>query len=313
MNLYDVIIIGSGPAGLSAGIYAGRSTLKTLLIEKEKAGGQIVITGEIENYPGSEHPESGPSLIKKMEDQATRFNVERAFDEIVEVNLEGTTKVLKGKKGEYHAKAVIIATGAFPRLLGCPGEAEFTGKGVSYCATCDAAFFEDLEVYVVGGGDSAVEESLHLAKFARKVTIIQMMDHLTAAKSYQKKAEANPKIHYMFNSAVQSLHGDEGILDRIVVKNLKTEEITELKADEEDGTFGLFVFIGFIPNAKLFEGKVELDRGYVVADENMKTNVPGVFVAGDVRVKALRQVVTAAADGAIAAVMAEKYIESLED
>ena len=307
-TLYDVIIIGGGPAGLSAGIYAGRGLLKTLVIEKGKHGGQAAITNEIDNYPGAILDETGPSLIEKMYKQAERFNVEFVSDNISDVKLDEDVKTLVGDKGSYTAKTVVIATGAFPRLLGCKGEKELTGKGVSYCATCDAAFFEELEVYVVGGGDSAVQEAMFIARFARKVTIIQNLPELTAAKSLQKKVLEDPKFSFVYNSVVEELRGDEGLLDTIVVKNEQTGELTEFKADEEDGTFGLFVFIGLIPQTEIFNDQVEMDRGYIPTDENMRTNVKGVYAVGDCRIKPLRQVVTAAADGAIAAMDIEKLL-----
>ncbi len=305
--IYDVIIIGSGPAGLAAGLYASRARLNTLIIEKEKAGGQIVSTDEVANYPGSVENATGPSLVKRMEDQVKEFGAETVLDTITEVNFEEKIKVLKGEKGEYQAKTIIIATGANPRLIGCPGEKELTGRGVSYCATCDAAFFEDLEVFVIGGGDTAVEEGMYLTKFARKVTIVHRRDELRAAKSIQEKAFANEKMAFMWDSVVEEIKGD-GIVESMVVKNVKTGELTEIVADEDDGTFGIFPFVGFIPATKLFDGKVNLEKGYIPTDDNMKTNVDGVFAAGDCRVKSLRQVVTATADGAIAAVQAEKYI-----
>jgi len=307
-NLYDVIIIGGGPAGLSAGLYAGRGLLKTLIIERMQHGGQAAMTNEIDNYPGAAADETGPSLIEKMLDQAKRFGVEFASDDIISVDLEGDIKTLSSKKNTYKAKAVIIASGAHPRLLGCRGEQELTGKGVSYCATCDAAFFEELEVYIVGGGDSAVQEAMFIARFARKITFIQNLPELTAAKSLQQKVLADPKYNFVYNSVVQELRGDEGLLDTIVVKNEKTNEITEFKADEEDGTFGLFVFIGLIPRTEIFEDKIKMDRGYILTDENMRTNIPGVYAVGDCRIKPLRQVVTAAADGAIAAFDIEHYL-----
>nr|WP_201767837.1 thioredoxin-disulfide reductase [Schnuerera ultunensis] len=310
--MYDVVIIGAGPAGLAAGLYASRARLKTLILEKEKAGGQIVSTAEVANYPGSIEDATGPTLVARMVEQAEEFGAERVLDTIKEVELEGKIKVLKGEKGEYQAKTVIIATGANPRPIGCPGEKELTGRGVSYCATCDAAFFEDMEVYVVGGGDTAVEEGMYLTKFARKVTIIHRRDELRAAKSIQEKAFSNDKMHFMWDSVVEEIKGD-GIVESMVVKNVKTGELTEVFADEDDGTFGIFPFIGFIPATELFIGKVELKDEYIVTDEDMKTNIPGVFAAGDVRVKSLRQVVTATADGAIAAVQAEKYINEVFD
>ena len=307
-KIYDVIILGAGPAGLAAGLYAGRSRLSTLIIEKGKDGGQIAITDEIENYPGQiVEGEGGPSLIARMTAQAEKFGAERASDTIISVDLSGHVKVLKSAKNEYKSKAVIIATGAFPKPIGCENEAKFIGKGISFCATCDAAFFEDFEVFVVGGGDSAVEEAMYLTKFARKVTLIHRRDELRAAKSIQEKAFANPKMAFMWDSVVQSVDGDE-LLSKMVVKNVKTGELTTIEADPDDGLFGVFGFIGYNPNSKLFEGMLEMDHGYIKTDENMHTSLKGVFAAGDIRVKSLRQVVTAAADGAIAAMQVEKFI-----
>ena len=308
-KIYDVIILGAGPAGLAAGLYAGRSRLSTLIIEKGKDGGQIAITDEIENYPGQQvEGESGPSLIARMTEQAKKFGAERASDTIISVELDGDVKVLKSAKNEYKAKAVIVATGAFPKPIGCENEAKFMGKGISFCATCDASFFEDFEVYVVGGGDSAVEEAMYLTKFARKVTIIHRRDELRAAKSIQEKAFANPKLHFMWDTVVTKVDSDDELLNKMTVKNVKTGEETVIEADPDDGLFGLFGFIGYNPNSKLFEGMLDMERGYIKTDADMHTNIPGVFAAGDIRVKRLRQVVTAAADGAIAAMQAEKYI-----
>ena len=306
-EIYDVIILGAGPAGLAAGLYAGRSRLNVLIIEKGQDGGQIAITDEIENYPGQiVEGESGPSLIARMTKQAEKFGAKRVSDMIKEVELEGDVKILKSEKNEYRAKNVIIATGANARPIGCKGEGQFRGKGVSYCATCDANFFEDFEVYVVGGGDSAVEEAMYLTKFARKVTIIHRRDELRAAKSIQEKAFKNPKLFFMWDSVVEELEGDD-ILQAMYVKNVKTGEVTKVEADPEDGMFGLFGFIGTVPNTKIFEGVIDMDeRGYIKTDADMHTNIPGVYAAGDVRVKSLRQVVTAAADGAIAAVQVER-------
>ena len=308
-KIYDVIILGAGPAGLAAGLYAGRSRLSTLIIEKGKDGGQIAITDEIENYPGQQvEGESGPSLIARMTEQAKKFGAERASDTIISVELDGDVKVLKSAKNEYKAKAVIVATIAFPKPIGCENEAKFMGKGISFCATCDASFFEDFEVYVVGGGDSAVEEAMYLTKFARKVTIIHRRDELRAAKSIQEKAFANPKLHFMWDTVVTKVDSDDELLNKMTVKNVKTGEETVIEADPDDGLFGLFGFIGYNPNSKLFEGMLDMERGYIKTDADMHTNIPGVFAAGDIRVKSLRQVVTAAADGAIAAIQAEKYI-----
>ena len=313
-KIYDVIVLGAGPAGLAAGLYAGRSRLSTLVVEKGKDCGQIAITDDIENYPGQiVEGESGPSLIARMTQQCEKFGVERVSDVINAVELEGDVKKLKSAKGEYCGKTVIIATGAFARPIGCKGEKEFMGKGVSYCATCDANFFEDFEVFVVGGGDSAVEEAMYLTKFARKVTIIHRRDELRAAKTIQEKAFKNEKLHFMWDSVVEEV-GGEGILSWMKVKNVKTGEVTTIEADEEDGMFGVFGFIGTLPSTKIFEGTpLQLDeRGYIPTDVDMHTNIPGVFAAGDVRVKSLRQVVTAAADGAIAATQCEKYLNEHE-
>lgn len=311
-KIYDVIILGAGPSGLTAGLYAGRSRLSTLIIEKGQDGGQIAITNEIENYPGQQlEGESGPSLIARMTEQAKKFGAERVSDVIKSVELTGDVKKLVGNKGEYLAKTVIIATGAFPRPIGCKNEAQYVGKGISFCATCDAAFFEDFEVYVVGGGDAAVEEAMYLTKFARKVTIIHRRNELRAAKSIQEKAFANPKIAFLWDSVVDEVGGDE-ILSKMVVKNTKTGELTTIEADEDDGMFGLFGFIGLLPNSHLFEGVIDMENGYIKTDDDMHTNIPGVYAAGDIRVKSLRQVVTAAADGAIAAMQAEHYIANLK-
>lgn len=308
-KVYDVIILGAGPGGLAAGLYAGRSRLSTLVIEKGQDGGQIAITDDIENYPGQMvEGESGPSLIARMTQQVEKFGAERVSDTINSVDFSGEIKILRSAKNEYQAKNVIIATGAYARPIGCKGEAEFRGKGVSYCATCDANFFEDMEVFVVGGGDSAVEEAMYLTKFARKVTIIHRRDELRAAKSIQEKAFKNPKIEFFWDSVVEELGGDD-ILQWMKVKNVKTGEVKTVEADEEDGMFGVFGFIGTVPNSKLFEGIIDMDeRGYIRTDENMHTNVPNVYAVGDVRIKSLRQVVTAAADGAIAAVQVERSL-----
>ena len=311
-RIYDMIILGAGPAGLTAGLYGGRGRRSTLIIEKGQDGGQIATTNEIENYPGQLlEGETGPSLVKRMSEQAAKFGCERVTDTIKAVELEGDIKKVIGNKGEYLCKSIIIAMGAYSRPIGCKNEEEFKGRGISYCATCDAAFFEDLEVYVVGGGDAAVEEAMYLTKFARKVTIIHRRDELRAAKSIQEKAFANTKIGFMWDTVVDSV-GGEDVLSKMVVKNTKTGELTTIEANEEDGMFGLFGFIGLLPNSGLFEGKLNMENGYILTDEDMRTNIPGVFAAGDIRKKSLRQVVTAAADGAIAAMQAEHYISNME-
>ena len=309
-TLYDLIILGAGPAGLAAGLYAGRGGLKTLLIEKGQDGGQIMNTSEIENYPGQLlEGESAASLISRMTAQCEKFGVERALDQISSVSLDGPVKKLAGIFGEYEGKTVLIATGAQPRPIGCKGENAFRGKGVSYCATCDANFFKNVAVYVVGGGDAAVEEAMYLTKFAKHVTVIHRRDQLRAAKSIQERAFKNDKLSFLWDSVVVSLGGD-GILQNLTVKNVKTGALTTIEADPEDGRIGVFGFIGNDPVTMTLAGTgLALDeRGYVITDEEMRTNLPGVFAAGDVRVKSVRQVVTAVADGAIGALSAEKYI-----
>lgn len=309
-NMYDVVIIGCGPAGLAAGLYSARAKMNTLILEKGKTGGQIVTTNEVANYPGSVREATGPSLIARMVEQAEEFGAERKVDEVETVDFADKVKVIKCKNGVYKAKTVIIATGATPRKLGVPGENEFTGKGVSYCATCDADFFTDLEVFVVGGGDSAIEEALYLTKFARKVNVIHRRQELRAAKSIQDKAFKNEKIDFILDSEIKEINGD-GIVESIIIRNKVTGEEKKYDAHEDDGTFGIFPFVGYIPLSDIFKGSVAMDRGgYILTDADMKTDIDGVFAAGDIRQKSLRQVVTAVADGAIAAVQAEKYIES---
>ena len=305
---FDLIIIGSGPGGLAAALYAARGRMKTLVLEKGQNGGQAAITHLIENYPGSIEDPTGPKLTHRMLEQAKSFGAEIRKDEVLEVDFSGKEKVVKCKNGEYTAKAVVIATGATPRKLDAPGIRELSGKGISYCATCDADFFKDLEVYVIGGGNSAVEEAIYLTKFARQVHIVHMLDHFQCESIVLEKAKAVPNLDIRIRTVVEEVKGD-GILESIVFKNLDTNEVYEVEADEEDGTMGLFIFIGYQPQTELFKGKVEIDQyGYIVAGESTETNVPGVFVAGDCRVKEVRQVVTATADGAVASIMAEKYI-----
>ncbi len=304
-QIYDTIIIGGGPAGLSAGLYASRSRMKTLIIERAKYGGQATTTDELENYPGSIEECTGTTLSQRMRQQAEDFGTEFVKDEVVETVLEGDIKVIKCRKGEYQAKTIIIATGATPRLGGFKNEIELRGRGVSYCATCDADFFTDLDIAVIGGGDSAITEAIYLAKFGETVTVIHRRDSLRAAKSLQEKAFANPKIKFIWDSVVEEANGDE-ILEGLTIKNRKTGEVSTLEVN------GCFVFVGYLPISELFKGKVNMtERGDIITDEEMRTNIPGVFAAGDVREKSLRQVITAAADGAIAATNAEHYIENL--
>lgn len=303
-KVYDVAIIGGGPAGLSAGLYASRSKMSAIVVEKAKWGGQAGTTEELENYPGSIEMPTGPKLVERMKSQAAAFGTELVKDDVTGFDVTGKVKVVKlGSGNEISAKSIIIASGAQPIVLGVPGEMELRGKGVSYCATCDADFFTELEVVVVGGGDAAVEESIYLTKFAEKVTIVHRRNEFRAAKSLVEKAMNNDKINIVWDSVVDEIYGD-GIVEGVKLKNVKTNEITDFRTD------GVFMFVGTKPISEFVKGVVEMDgKGYIIADEEMRTSADGIFAAGDVRVKSLRQVVTAAADGAIAAVNAEKYIE----
>ena len=305
---FDVVIIGAGPAGLSAGLYAARAGLSALILEKLSPGGQAAITDKIENYPGGLADDSGPVLSARMAAQAESFGAVISSETVKEADFTGALKLVKTRRNEYRTKAVIIATGGKPKRAGCPGEAEFTGRGVSYCATCDAAFFRGQDVFVIGGGDSAVEEALFIAGFAGKVTIVHRRNELRAAKSLVDKAARNEKIAFLWDSVAEEIRGGNQV-ESIVFRNVKTGETSEYRGK----SLGVFVFVGYEPVSELFAGKVLMDGGgYIITDENMKTSVPGVFAAGDVRAKSLRQVVTAAADGAIAGVWAEKYVSGLE-
>ncbi|WP_338471392.1 thioredoxin-disulfide reductase [Niallia sp. XMNu-256] len=306
VKIYDIVIIGGGPAGLSAGLYGSRAKLDVLVIEKAKFGGQTTTTAELENYPGSIPDCTGPALSKRMHEQAEEFGTEFVKDEVVSVDFSGDIKFINGKDAQYQGRSVIITTGAEPRLAGFGEEMEFRARGVSYCATCDADFFEGLDVAVIGGGDSAIDEAIYLTKFAETVTVIHRRDALRAAKSLQERAFNNPKIKFIWDTVPVTAYGDE-ILEGLEVKNVKTGELSKLEVN------GVFVFVGLDPITEAFKGQVELDEsGYIPTDVEMKTNVPGVFAAGDVRVTPLRQVITAAADGAISAISAEKYITEKE-
>ncbi len=308
MDVYDLIILGAGPAGLTAGMYAARSGLSTLIIDKGAIGGQAAQTDRVENYPGgAPGGETGFDLTDRMSKQAQSFGARIAVDDISSVDLQSGVKTFSGSK-TYLSKCAIITTGTRPKKLGCPGEDKFAGSGVSYCATCDGAFFKGRDVYVVGGGDSAVEEALFLTRFAKKVTIIHRRDKLRAVESLRRQAFANPKIEFLWNCQVKKLEG-ENVLQKICLSNTLTGENFIVEADSPGGMLGLFVFIGMNPNSGLFTGQLELENGYIKADENMHTNLPGVFAAGDIRTKKLRQIVTAVSDGAIAADEAWRYLD----
>lgn len=309
-KIYDVVILGAGPAGLAAGLYAGRSRLSVLILEKGIDGGQIAVTHDIENYPGQSKVDgmTGQELVAPMTEQCKKFGCERVSDTITACDFSGPVKKFVGSKGEYLGKTVIVCTGAMTRSIGCKNEAKYVGKGISYCAVCDANFFEDFEIYVVGGNGIAAEESLYLAGYARKVTMIHKGPALTVSPMLKERLDAEPKIHVLCNEEVEDVSGDE-LLSEIVLKNTKTGEETVLHADEEDGFFGLFGFTGK-KTTGMFDGVLDMEGGYIKTDECMRTNVPGVFAAGDVRVTPLRQVVTACADGAIAAMQCYKYISA---
>lgn len=306
--MYDVIILGAGMAGLSASIYAARAGLKTLIIEKGAVGGQITLTLSVDNYPGDDTNPTGMELSEKMMRQADKFGVERITDEIIDTDLTSKVKVLKSRDKTYEAKAVILATGANPRKLNIPGEDEFTGKGVAFCATCDGPFYTGSEIYVIGGGDAALEEAVFLTTFARKVYVVYRGDRLRAAKAVQEQAMANDKIEFIFNSEIKEITGDQFGVNKVKMVNNVTNEVTYLLPKDGDKDFGVFIFVGYVPNTSLFEGVINLDKGYIVTDDDMRTNIEGVYAAGDVRKKTVRQVVTAASDGAIAAVNVGKYL-----
>lgn len=299
---YDVLIIGGGPAGLSAAIYAARGGLKTGLFEKGIIGGQINVTDEVENYPGFPEPLSGFDLTDKMRQQAERFQTRFIGEEVTAIGLEGLCKIIETRENSYRAKALIVCTGAHPRLLNVPGEERFTGRGVSYCATCDGALYRDKVVAVVGGGDSAIEEGLFLTRFAKKVIVIHRRDELRAQKIIQERAFNNPKMEFIWDTVVQEIHGD-GKIEKLELVNRKTNAISFVPVD------GIFIYVGILPNCELFESRLKLDGGgFVITDDHMHTNVPGIYAAGDIRSTVLRQVVTATSDGAVAAWSAEKWI-----
>ena len=308
-QVYDVIIIGGGPGGMSAAIYAARGRLKTLILEeKRKAGGQARTTWEMENYPGFKET-TGPELMENFREHAVKFGAEFKKETVISIKPSGFWKTIKTKSGqEYKTRAVIVSTGAEPRILGIKGEKEFRGRGVSYCATCDADFYQDLDVVVVGNGNTAIEESIYLTKFVNKVTIIVIHDQgiLDADKILQEQAFNNDKIEFVWSSVLEEIRGDE-LVDRVLVKNIKSGETTELPAN------GVFVFVGTVPRTEFLKGLVRLSKfNYVETTEMMETSVPGIYAVGDVRVKFLRQVITAASDGATAAVAVEKYLEQEE-
>jgi thioredoxin reductase (NADPH) len=306
MNIYDVIIIGGGPAGYTAALYAARSGLSTLVIEKMSIGGQMALTDIIDNYPGFDEGVDGITLGMKMQAGAERFGAETVYDEVVDLELEDSVKKVKTAFGEYTAKALIIAMGAEPKKLGVEGEDALLGRGVHYCAHCDGRFYKDKTVIVVGGGNSAAADALYLSNLAKKVTVIHRRDTLRATKIYHVPLLTRDNVEFLWNSEITNYLTDENKLIGAEVKNKLSGETVKISAD------AVFVSIGRSPSTDLLKEKIELDAfGYVIADESTKTSIPGVFVAGDVRTKTLRQVVTAVSDGAVAAHEAEQYIATL--
>lgn len=305
-TLWDVVIIGGGPAGLTAGLYAGRAQMKTLLLENAAPGGQIFSTWTVENYPGFPDPISGPDLSKLFEDHATRWGTEIRYEEAAGISVEDGRVVIATGKAPIRARTAIITTGAHPRYLGVPGEKEYFGRGVSYCAVCDGALFKGKELVVVGGGDSALEESLFLTRYATRLTIVHRRNDFRGSKHLQTRTQQHEKINFVLDSVVEEIKGGE-LVEKVVVRNVKTGEKSEIKTD------GVFVYIGMVPNTDFLKGSVNLNElGYVQTDENFMTNLPGVFAAGDVRGHGLAQIVTAAAEGALAAMSAEKYVAERE-
>jgi thioredoxin reductase (NADPH) len=301
---YDVAIVGAGVAGLTAAIYSSRARRRTVVFERELVGGQIATTELVENYPGFPDGIGGLELSQRFQQQAERFGAELRYEEVERLErLPDGAFALRTSGGEYRAEAVIVTAGAAHNRLGVPGEEEFLGRGVSYCATCDGAFFRDQDVAVVGGGDSALDEGLFLTRFARTVTIIHRRDKLRASAVLQERAFANPKIRFVFDTVVTAIEGGE-VVERVRLRNVKSGEESVLPVA------GVFVFIGQTPNSHLLKGLVELDEGgHAKVDLEMATEVPGLFVAGDVRWKAARQLVSAAGDGATAAIAAERYLQ----
>lgn len=306
-EIEDVIIIGSGPAGWSAAIYTARANLRPLLITGNEMGGQIALTTEVENFPGFEQIQ-GPELVERMQKQAERFGTEVLIDYVTQVDVDGPPFTVHTASGQiFKTKGIVAATGASPRRLGVPGEDRLTGRGVSYCATCDGFFFRNKEVMVIGGGDSALQESLFLTKFAARVRIVHRRDQLRAGAVLQRRAKENPKIEFVWNTVVESING-EAKVDTVTLKNVATGEVKTSPVD------GVFVYVGHLPNNQLFIDKLAMDEeGYLVTDKLMRTSVPGIFAAGEIQDHRFKQAATSAGQGVAAAMEVEKYLADLED
>ncbi len=307
MQKEQVIIIGSGPAGLTAAIYCARANLNPLLISGNQIGGQIAITDEVENYPGFDTI-LGPELTDKMKAQAERFGTRFEMDEVLEVNFKnGAPFYLKTYSNEYEADAIIVATGASAKRLGIPGEEDYIGKGVSYCATCDGFFFKNQDVLVIGGGDSALQEGIFLTKFANRVRIVHRRDSLRAGEALKTRANANAKIQFVWDTALEEIEGS-GKVQAVRARNLKTGQV------ERWDTNGVFVFIGHFPNSDLFKGQLTMDeQGFLLVDKYMQTSVPGVFAAGEIMDPIFKQAISSAGQGCMAAISVERYLEELHD
>ena len=309
-KIHETLIVGSGPAGFTAGLYAARANLNPILFTGQEYGGQVSLTFEIENYPGFPEALGGPELVERMKAQAERFGLQVEFDFVTAIDADAHPYTLRTEAGRtYRTRSVIAATGARPRFLGIPGEKEMTGKGVSYCATCDGFFFRDKDVVVVGGGDSALEEGLFLTKFASRVRIIHRRDELRASQILQKRARSHDKIEFVLNTVVTRIHADaDASVAGIDVQDTQNGATGSLDTD------GVFIFVGHIPNNELYRRDFHLDEeGYLVTDKHMRTNVPGVFAAGEIQDKVFKQVATSVGQGCAAAMQAEKFLAELEE
>ncbi len=306
-QIRDTVIIGSGPAGLTAALYAARANLKPLVITGNELGGQIATTTDVENFPAFPEGLTGPELVEKMQAQAERFGTEIKIDYVQQVDLSRRPFRLTGSAGDYYARSLIITTGASPRKLGVPGEIELTGRGVSYCATCDGFFFRDKEVVVIGGGDSALQEAIFLTKFARKVTIIHRRNELRAGYTLQSRVRKNEKIEFIWDTVVTRIKGEQAV-ESIDLRNVKTGRTWTHPTD------GVFIFIGHLPNSQLFSGQLEIDeQGYLVVDKRLRTNVEGVWAAGEIADSVFKQAITSAGMGAAAAIEAERWLAEHEE
>ena len=306
-TIYDVVIIGSGPGGMTAALYTSRANLKTLILEKGVPGGELLNTSDVENYPGFASI-SGPDLADNMYKGAMQFGAEYAYGNVSNIELDGDLKVITAGNKTYYAYAVVIATGSFHRKLEVPGEEEYSGRGVSYCAVCDGAFFKEKNIFVIGGGDSAVEEGTYLTQFGKKVTVVHRRDQLRAQKVLQDRAFANEKMDFVWNSVVEEIVGDGNQVTAIRLKDVQTGEVTEHPAD------GVFIYVGLLPVSAPFQNlKITDTEGWIVTNEKMETAIPGIFAVGDVRQKTLRQITTAVGDGGQAGHGVYNYVEEIKE